>query len=439
MKELKCKICDKQYKTIQSLCNHNKRFHNNIISKYIITKKANVITKNADIIPKSSDIIPKNSDIISESLNITPINKYICKFCNKEFNKRQNKWAHEKKFCKIKKNKIINNNPTNLQTNKLDISKKHISYFDETTINQDNKKFKEKLEEKVNYPINNQLINIIIDKSKTIEALRQEIDNKTNTKLSDTTIENITDPPTLIINNCIIFSRNEDNYINATQLCQAGNKQFNEWFQLNTTEQLINEVANESDISTLQLVIKMENDNQSSWIHPDLAVNLAQWISLKFYLQVSKWIRSLFTNIKNISEDHDKEIKLKNQKIQLLEDSFIKKQKRKNYPYKNVIYILTTKDNKKNRIYIIGKAISLKNRLSVYNKTAEHEVVYYKSCNNEENMNLIEVMVLNKLKIYKERANRDRFILPLEKNISSFINIINECVYFIIEPVKVEE
>ena len=54
-------------------------------------------------------------------------------------------------------------------------------------------------------------------------------------------------------------------------------------------------------------------------------------------------------------------------------------------------------------------------------------------------MNLIEVMVLNKLKIYKERANRDRFILPLEKNISSFINIINECVNFIIEPVKVEE
>ena len=96
MKELKCKICDKQYKTIQSLCNHNKRFHNNIISKNIITKKADVITKNADIIPKSSDII-------SESLNITPINKYICKFCNKEFNKRQNKWAHEKKFCKIKK------------------------------------------------------------------------------------------------------------------------------------------------------------------------------------------------------------------------------------------------------------------------------------------------------------------------------------------------
>ena len=33
--------------------------------------------------------------------------------------------------------------------------------------------------------------------------------------------------------------------------------------------------------------------SQGSWIHPDLAVQLAQWISPIFALQVSKWIREI--------------------------------------------------------------------------------------------------------------------------------------------------
>jgi hypothetical protein len=34
--------------------------------------------------------------------------------------------------------------------------------------------------------------------------------------------------------------------------------------------------------------------NYDLWIHPDLAIQLAQWISPIFALQVSKWIRELF-------------------------------------------------------------------------------------------------------------------------------------------------
>ena len=117
-------------------------------------------------------------------------------------------------------------------------------------------------------------------------------------------------------------------------------------------------------------------------------------------------------------------------KIQLLQDMYMKKQQRKDYPEKNVIYILTTEDNKKKRIYIIGKANKLKNRLSSYNKTAEHEVIYYKECKSEEDMNLAELMVLNKLKEYREKANRDRFILPQEKEISFFTNIIDNSINF---------
>ena len=36
-----------------------------------------------------------------------------------------------------------------------------------------------------------------------------------------------------------------------------------------------------------------DKKNQGSWIHPDLAVQLAQWISPKFALKVSRWVREI--------------------------------------------------------------------------------------------------------------------------------------------------
>jgi len=265
------------------------------------------------------------------------IKKYLCNFCNKGFDMRQYKYSHQKS-CKnklgltvIKETEIINL--------KNEVSKLH----DETRNLLDTKQIKinnlqnkvNKLEKenkvlvpKTNYPINNHLIDIIIDKSKIIEELK-------NTELND--IQSVS--------------------ISPSELSELKNK----------------------DTPLIELY---------------------------------------------------KEIKLKDQKIKLLEDLYIKRQNRKNYPDKNVIYLVTTEDNKNKRIYIIGKAINLKNRLSIYNKTAEHEVVYYKSCKNEEIMNIVECMVLIKLKEYKEKANRDRFILPIEKDVTFFTNIIDNCINF---------
>ena len=45
-------------------------------------------------------------------------------------------------------------------------------------------------------------------------------------------------------------------------------------------------------------------------------------------------------------------------------------------------------------------------------------------------MNIIENIVLTKLKEYKEKANRDRFLLPLNKDISYFTDIIDKSIKF---------
>ncbi len=367
----------------------------------------------------------QNRIILNKNTSIN-INTYMCENCNKKYNACNSLWYHKKK-C-IKENTFLEKEikeetiPINNLISEIQEISKNIQHI---------------LESKINYPINNQLINIIVDKINTISELKNVINE--NKIICDTIIPvelSNKELSTLNINNVIIVSRSEDNYINATQLCQAGNKHFHKWLRLDSTKLLIDALKSKVQIWTLELVeINKGGNHEGSWIHPDLAIQLAQWISPIFALQVSEWIRTLFTNgsvSTNIKllEDHQKEINLKDQKIKLLEDAFIKKQQRKDYPEKNVIYMLTTEDNKKKRIYIIGKAKDLKNRLSVYNKTSEHEVIYYKECKSEEDMNIIETMVLNKLKEYKEKANRDRFILPLEKDIIFFTNMIDLCINF---------
>ena len=67
----------------------------------------------------------------------------------------------------------------------------------------------------------------------------------------------------------------------------------------------------------------------------------------------------------------------------------------------------------------------------------DHQVIYIKECINEEILTLVETMILNKLKNYQEKANRDRFILPLENDISLFTNIVDNCIKFYDEYNKI--
>lgn len=129
--------------------------------------------------------------------------------------------------------------------------------------------------------------------------------------------------------------------------------------------------------------------------------------------------------------DKDRDIRIKDHRIKQLEFVCLSKQRRVEYQEKNVIYILTTDDHRLRRTYIIGKAKNLTNRLGTYNKTCDHRVVHYRECKNEEDMSTAETIILNKLKDYREQANRDRFILPDDKDISFFTAIVDQCIEFI--------
>ena len=130
--------------------------------------------------------------------------------------------------------------------------------------------------------------------------------------------------------------------------------------------------------------------------------------------------------IKKLEENNTKELK-----IQYLTKKYVKKQSRQEYEERYVVYILTTPSLKKDRRYILGKAENLTNRLSTYNKTDEHEVVYYQKCGDEDGMRIVENLVFKKLQDYREQANRERFVLPEDKEIELFIDVVKKSIKFI--------
>ena len=232
---------------------------------------------------------------------------------------------------------------------------------------------------------------------------------------------------TLILDNNIIECRKLDGFVNATQLCKAGGKKFSHWINLESTKKIISVLSSNAGIPALDLIDKkIGGIHESTWIHPDLAVQLAQWISPEFSLQVSRWIRTLFIDGKveidiKLLKEKENTIKEHDKKIKLLENKLLKKQPRTKYDDStNIVYIITNEYTKTKRTYTIGKTINLVQRLSTYNKLQNHEVIYYKAFENEEQMDMTERMVLTKLNQYKEIECRDRFVLPIGKDISLF-------------------
>ena len=235
-----------------------------------------------------------------------------------------------------------------------------------------------------------------------------------------------------------IEHREEDGYINVTNLCKAGNKKFYGWHRLDKTKAFLRLLSESAQICADSLIKynTAYGSERSTWVHPQVAINIAQWISPAFDLKVSGWVYEIMmtgkvditntTSYKKLQEEN-KNHKLR---IQYLTKKYVKSQPRTQYKERNVVYILTTERMKKDRVYILGKANNLTHRLSTYNKSDEHEVVYYQSCGDEENMSCVETMVFQYLKEYREQANRERFNLPEKEHIELFKNIINKSVEF---------
>lgn len=93
------------------------------------------------------------------------------------------------------------------------------------------------------------------------------------------------------VNNSIIEQRSSDGYINATALCKAAGKEWSGYYRNASTKEFMDELETDLQICRSVLVQSISGGvSQGTWVHPQVAINLAQWLSAKFAVQVSKWV-----------------------------------------------------------------------------------------------------------------------------------------------------
>jgi hypothetical protein len=91
----------------------------------------------------------------------------------------------------------------------------------------------------------------------------------------------------------IISQRSKDGYINATAMCIAAGKQWGHYREAANTRRFLTELASDIGIPISDLVQSIKGGKpalQGTWVHPQVAIHLAQWLSPRFAVMVSRWV-----------------------------------------------------------------------------------------------------------------------------------------------------
>lgn len=220
----------------------------------------------------------------------------------------------------------------------------------------------------------------------------------------------------LVIDEFRIQGRSTDGYINATQLCKAGGKRFQDWSRLETSKAYFEVVESEVGIPVTQLIDSKRGNSsefdQGSWVHPDLATHLAQWISPVFGVRVSRWVREVMltgsTNFTPKSNDEllklQMELQENQEKFKRLETNHKKLlYKREYHKFQNgsCLYIIQTVDEH----FKIGISDNLNERLKTYRTSIPNMKVLYILYSSKAS--LLEQCLLSRYSDYRVENNHE--------------------------------
>ena len=91
----------------------------------------------------------------------------------------------------------------------------------------------------------------------------------------------------------VIQQRLNDGYINASPMCKAAGKLLANYSRLKTTQEFLAALSRSMGIPIHLLVrsiVTGPNELRGTWVHPQVAISLAQWLSADFAVLVSKWV-----------------------------------------------------------------------------------------------------------------------------------------------------
>lgn len=213
----------------------------------------------------------------------------------------------------------------------------------------------------------------------------------------------------------IFKSPRKDGFINATHLCKIGKKKFKNWYQLDNTQQLIHTIKQLKNIENVVEISKSRHNG--SWIHPDLAINLIQWISPVFALQISSLIIKL-SNDKSIKIDKEdlNKISLKSStEIEFIPTMINKTNKFKNGP---CFYILS---NNGISPFKIGITKNINSRLRSYKTSLPYIKLHYLLYTKDNSM--IETILLN---IFTDKRKQEWISISLDEIMKELDNIVKD-------------
>lgn len=133
------------------------------------------------------------------------------------------------------------------------------------------------------------------------------------------------------VNGITVEQRLMDGFINGTAMCVAHGKDISQWFRTQDTLELFVSLANDLEIDYKLKTVNLQDldvaklsgskyadffpgllfvkrgspeNGGGTWLHPDLAIQLAQWCNKAFAIQVSRWIREWMTTGQNPVWNH---------------------------------------------------------------------------------------------------------------------------------------
>ena len=109
-----------------------------------------------------------------------------------------------------------------------------------------------------------------------------------------------------------IRQRADDGYINATEMCKVADKRWNNYWRQKGTQEYLIGLAEDLDLlvivnnpvtliraTALIQVFQGGDSQQGTWVHPEVATDLAQWVSVPFRIRVNRWIVQWMTTGQN--------------------------------------------------------------------------------------------------------------------------------------------
>lgn len=86
-----------------------------------------------------------------------------------------------------------------------------------------------------------------------------------------------------------ISRRTTDGYVNATAMCRANGKRWSDYRESDRCQQYLDALSQTTEIPVFDLIESRQGHGGGTWVHPQVAVDLARWISAPFAVWMDGW------------------------------------------------------------------------------------------------------------------------------------------------------